>query len=356
MSAIPKSVRYDPSGLLGSPSPVNIIIGARSLGKTYGFTKYAIRDYINNNNQWVYLRRYDTELTDSRTGDSQSFFSQIVLNSEFPDYDFRVLGNQMQMTKTDQTNDKGKQVWDTFGYMLALSKAQSYKGMNLANVKTIFYDEFILEKRVPPYLPNEPDRLLNLWETIDRRNDRTRLYLAANAADIVNPYFTGWGLQLPSKGKTKTYKYRNSSITIQYADDAKFREYAKQTNIGAFTAGSSYEQYALENTFINAGEHLLMDKPSSALFRFALVMKGKEFGVWIDVKEGNWFVNTKTPSEPYESFTLIRDDLRPNIIMLERTNPIMRRMKRAIMEGFLFFDTIQTRQQFLVNMELLGIR
>jgi len=355
---IPKSARYDPSGLLGSPSPVNIIVGARSLGKTYGFTKRAVRNWIEKKEEWIYLRRYDTELKDSKTGDTGSFFSQIESNQEFPEWELRTLGNLMQIRKTspEEVPDKEKPKWQTFGYFLALSKAQSYKGLNLAKVSMIVFDEFILERRVPPYLQGEPDRLMNLWETVDRRNDRVKVFMLANAADIVNPYFTQWGLQLPTKGKTKTYKYRGSSITIQYADDAEFRKYSKATNIGAFTSGSSYEQYALENSFLNNTTELIGDKPSTAHFHYSLVFNNIEYGVWIDYKRGDFYVNRKIPDQEHPTFTLIRDDIRPNILMLERINPLMRALKRAIMEGYTYFDSVQTRSNFLVGMELLGIR
>ncbi len=60
---IPTSVRWDPSGLFGSPSPVNMVIGARSLGKTFGIVKRAIRNFIEAGEQFVYLRRTDKEIT-----------------------------------------------------------------------------------------------------------------------------------------------------------------------------------------------------------------------------------------------------------------------------------------------------
>lgn len=120
------------------------------------------------------------------------------------------------------------------------------------------------------YWPDEVDALMGFWETVDRRNDRTRIYMAANAADSVNPYFTEWDLTLPTKGKTKTYPHNESSITIQYADDAEFRKYASRTNIGKFTAGTNYARYAQDNEFLADTEALIGTKTSASLFRCEL--------------------------------------------------------------------------------------
>ena len=354
-SIIPKSARYDPSGLLGSPSPVNIVVGARSLGKTYGFTKYAVRNYLNNGEEWIYLRRYDTELKDSSVGGKEGVFAALIKENEFPKHEFRVEGSKMQIRLISKSDDKGDP-WQTFGYMMALSKAQSYKGTNLPKVTTIFYDEFILERKVPPYLKNEPDVLMNFWETIDRRNNRVRLYLAANAANIVNPYFMQWNLQIPTKGKTKTYKIGRSSITVQYADDAIFKTYARETTIGAFTSGSSYENYALENTFKGDDGAFIAKKTSKALYAYCLIIKGEEYGIWCDAKRGEYFINKQILDDDEKTFVLIKEDLRPNVMILERIHPILVILKRAVQYGCCYFSDVKVKQSFLNGMELLGIR
>ena len=57
---------------------LNVVIGARGLGKSYGAKVKAVRDYVKHKKQFIYLRRSDEEL--KRTKDA--FFADIL--GEFP--------------------------------------------------------------------------------------------------------------------------------------------------------------------------------------------------------------------------------------------------------------------------------
>lgn len=207
------------------------------------------------------------------------------------------------------------------------------------------------------YWPDEVDSLMGFWETVDRRNDRTRIYMAANAADVVNPYFAEWDLTLPTKGKIKTYQHNESSITIQYADDAEFKRYASRTSIGRFTAGTNYARYAQDNEFLADTEALIGIKTSASLFRCELRFNMKNYGIWFDMQEGNWYINSQIPNDDgRERYALLRRDLKPNTILLERASPVLKTLKRGIQQGYVFFDTVAHRESFLKSMGLLGLR
>lgn len=343
---IPTSARWDPSGLLGSPSPVNMVIGARSLGKTFGIVKRAIRNFIEDGEQFVYLRRTDKEIT--RMLGVSDFLSPFA--EYFPEWEMRVHGRTMEMRRKG-TEDK----WSTLGAFVPLSAAASYKSSAFPKVSIIFFDEFISEKGM--YWPNEVDSLMGFWETVDRRNERTRIYMAANAADAVNPYFTEWDLTLPTKGKTRTYKHNESSITIQYADDAEFKAYAARTSIGRFTSGTNYARYAQNNDFLEDHDTLIGSKTSASLFRCELRFDRRSYGIWYDMQEGNWYVNAQIPKdEGREMYALLRRDLKPNTILLERASPVLKTLKRGIQQGYVYFDTVARREGFLKSMGLLGMR
>lgn len=343
---IPASARWDPSGLFGSPSPVNMVIGARSLGKTFGIVKRAIKNWEQHGDQFVYLRRTDKEIT--RMLGVSDFLAPFA--DHFPELDMRIRGRTMEVRHHGE-----KEKWSTLGMFIPLSAAASYKSSALPRVSIIFFDEFISERDM--YWPDEVDALMGLWETVDRRNDRTRIYMAANAADSVNPYFTEWDLTLPTKGKTKTYPHNESSITIQYADDAEFRKYASRTNIGKFTAGTNYARYAQDNEFLADTEALIGTKTSASLFRCELGFNMKSYGIWFDMQEGNWYINGQIPKDDgRESYALLRRDLKPNTILLERASPILKTLKRGIRQGYVLFDNVARRESFLKSMGLLGMR
>ena len=56
------SIWYNNNKLLSYNAILNFIIGNRGGGKSYNAKDWCIRDFIKNGNQFVYVRRYKTEL------------------------------------------------------------------------------------------------------------------------------------------------------------------------------------------------------------------------------------------------------------------------------------------------------
>ena len=71
---------YDPNKTLSKQRLYNFVIGARGCGKTYGCKKTVIRNFLRRGEQFVYLRRYETEMPAAQM---LNFFDDI--GEEFPD-------------------------------------------------------------------------------------------------------------------------------------------------------------------------------------------------------------------------------------------------------------------------------
>ena len=59
------SIYYDISDTLTHNALYNFIIGERGCGKTYSSKKFAIRRFLKTGEQFIYLRRYKSELSES---------------------------------------------------------------------------------------------------------------------------------------------------------------------------------------------------------------------------------------------------------------------------------------------------
>lgn len=53
---------YDYHKILSYNCPVNVLIGERGVGKSFGAKKYVIDQYAKKHSQFLYLRRYENEL------------------------------------------------------------------------------------------------------------------------------------------------------------------------------------------------------------------------------------------------------------------------------------------------------
>ena len=76
---------YDFSKLVSYNALLSFVIGERGVGKTFGAKKFVVNDSLKNGNQFVYLRRYKTELDIAMQG----FFSQLQDNGLFEDCVFK---------------------------------------------------------------------------------------------------------------------------------------------------------------------------------------------------------------------------------------------------------------------------
>ena len=80
---------YLPYKLLSFDYLWNMIIGERGNGKTYSIKKLFIKKFIKTGEQFVWIRRYETEFDDF-----DEFFSDIIKNNEFPEHELTVKGKK----------------------------------------------------------------------------------------------------------------------------------------------------------------------------------------------------------------------------------------------------------------------
>ena len=351
---IPKSYRYDPSAVLGSGCAINVVTGARSFGKTYGWKKQCIKAYLNKGWTWGYLRTFDQEIKDIIADGNEAFFSDIMRNDEFPGYKFRCMGRLMQVGKIGKDGEVDK--WETMGQFLALTKAQSYKGKAVANMHYLIFDEFIRETRIPPYPKNCVEQLLNLWETLDRREDRVTIVMLANAADVVNPYFIAWRITPPPVGRTKRVPVGKSQIFVQNCWSKKFEQAADQSNIGQLTAGSAYAAYAQMNQFRNDDDTFIEKRPKRCMCRQNIKWGRNVFSVWcsMDMDGALYVCDGECIDKP--TYALLREDMTPDVEMIERNEPILKAWARFFRRGMMRFESVKVREQFCDVLRMCGIK
>lgn len=248
---------YDYSRILSYNAFVNILIGERGVGKTYGASKFVVKQFLNKDEQFAYIRRYKTELRQA----VPQFFSSIINNNEFPEAELTTKGKHFYCNG------------EICGHAMTLATAQDLKGTNFDKVKTIIFDEFIIETgQRKTYLNDEVFTFLNLLESVGRMRD-IRVFMLGNAVTITNPYFLYFDLTLPYNNDIKLFK--NGLILVQYMKNEEYREAKRKSKLGQLTEGTSYGDYAIENKFVMDNRTFIEKKSGSAKFVFAFKFKGE---------------------------------------------------------------------------------
>lgn len=318
----------------------NFIVGQRGNGKTYGAKAMAIRKFLRKREMFIYLRRYMPELSTRH-----SFFADV--QHEFPDYDFRVLGIYAQCAPVETRDDK-KRKWETMGYFIALTRAQHYKGLSLPDVTTIIFDEFIIEKNgVLKYLPDESAIFNNFFYTVDRGQDKTRVYFLSNSASMMNPYFIAYDIQPDISGEFETREYNGDRfIVVHFIDASRFAESVYRTRWGKFIHGSEYAAYAVENQFSDAHHELVEDKSSNAKYHYTLETSKGSFSVWYDMHENVWYVLKKRPRGNENIVTLVPENMGEGKRFVAKNDPLIGSLRTAWRYDRARFDTPGTRNIF----------
>lgn len=342
---------YDYTTILSYNAIYNFLVGARGVGKTYGIKKRAIKKAIEVGDQFIYVRRYKTELVPSR----QTFFADV--ESEFPDHEFRINGGMAQFTdfidpekyasESDYKKAAKERAWKTAGYFVSLSTAQTQKSVSYPKVKTIIFDEFIIEKGSFHYLPDEADVFNNFYSTVDRARTKgeVQVFFLANSVSIMNPYFLKYGIhpdQLPELSTS-----HNRFILAHFPDSKEYAKAIFETRFGKFIEGTDYADYAVGNTFRDANDDLVGFKPSSADYLFTLETRQGAFSVWYDSRKMDYYMQRKRPKGNEQIFTIVPEGMNTKKILMTFQDKPLAILRTSFRQGRAIFDSPETRNAFI---------
>lgn len=139
--------------------------------------------------------------------------------------------------------------------------------------------------------------------------------MLANPANIyTNPYFLYFNLSLPFNNDIKLFK--DGLILLQYMKNEEYRQVKRETKFGKLIAGTSFEDYAINNKALNNNKNFLRKKQGTAKFSFAFIFNNETFGVWVDYNQGLVFVSSDFEKNTPFLFATTLEDHSPNTLLL----------------------------------------
>ena len=291
MSEVDNSMYWNLRRTLTHNSLINVIVGNRGGGKTFGSKEYAIDRFIKYKEQFGYIRRYKDDLKEPM----QQYFKDIEY--KYPDYEFKTDSKYFYIRLRSEDDNVKWTEDDIAGYGFVLSTANNKKSISYPRITTLIYDEFLIDKGNQRYLTNEPVALLNLYETIARPgtdHPRVILFMLANALSITNPYFLYWDLKMPTKkdrnGKW-IWKHPTRPILVEDVKIDEFMNRKRESEFGKLIEGTTYEGYSIDNKFLLDTDTFVEKKSPNAKYFFTFTYKENTLGVWMDMREGKMYVS-----------------------------------------------------------------
>lgn len=314
-----ENIFYDPSEMFSYNRMLNMVVGARGIGKTFAIKEYVINRFKKRGALFVYVRRYKTDLKKLST-----FFKDIQV--KFPDDKFEVKGRSLFMN--------GK----LCGYAIPLSSWQSEKSNAYPDVETIMFDEFIREKDNSKYLTNEVDAFLNLVDTIVRNRDNLRIICMSNSVSIMNPYFLYFSLIPDIKKRFNKTK----DIIIEIPQLIDFKQERMKTRFGQLISGTQYAEMAIENSFTGDSYTFVEKRTKHSEFAFAVTYKGTTFGVYAD--DAYMYVCHSYDGNSKQHFVILGEDMEVGRTLVHgKNNYYLGKLSSAFQKGWLRFENLTLR-------------
>lgn len=315
----------------------HFVLTNRGFGKSYGAKKRCIDRFLKYGEQFIYVRRYKTELKKI-----YKYFEDI--QDQYKGHEFQVKGRTFYID--------GK----VCGYAIPLSTSLIEKSNPYPKVCTIIYDEFIIDKGHLRYLENEVEVMLELVSTICRTRDNVRVYFLANNVSEVNPYFTYFNIKLPEGNIIKTFN--EGTIVVEKNTDDVFMEQMKATKFGRLVKGTKYGDYSIENKSLRDSDTFIEKLPLKNCTPLSnIIYNSQRVQVWLDRKNNFYYINQKIVFDT-ETLSLESDDHSENSILNAKTIrfSILDDIIKSFQVGLVRFESQQVKHLMYDIFKKLGVR
>jgi len=332
---------YDINRILSYKAQVSVIVGVRGYGKTYGFKKKGIRNFLDKGEQFVWVRRYKTELVEVK----KTFWDAIRNDKD--------LKKRYGELKYEVEGDKGLINGEVACFFIPLSTSATYKSSDFPKVTMLVFDEFIIESGKTYYMQNELSMFYSLLETIQRDRYNVRAILIGNAINFNNPYFIGWKIK-PFKSEFLHLKDR--SIVIQMAKGDEFIREKQKSNFGKLVRGTKYEEMAIHNKFIDDNDKFIAKKTDDARYLCSVKYEDEEIAFWFDYTTGTMYANMLVDKQYNIKYSLSQLDHDINYYLVKNYKGThLKTIIECYQLGVLYFSDLRVKGIVQEMMMLFGL-
>lgn len=311
---------YNVNQAVSRNRPLNFIVGARGIGKTYGFKLFTIKRFLKEGEEFIYLRQSQKEI-------------QMItdywgsLPSLFTDHEFKQNGTTLYID--------GKKC----GELWALSQFVQMKSNEYARTRYIIFDEF-LDNSNWNNRAEKPFALASIIDSVFRNREGCKVFCLANAESLMNEYFEFFGIYPKNKkGVTLT-----KDISLEVVDSSKYKVTEERANnwLSRVTEGTEYAQLAQSNEFHDDNNKQVKKLPAGAELLTRIFYHRDYFEIWTK-GEACWITATKHKNLENEQILTIHDSA-PGRELFKADFNTWRRVTQSAEKSKLYFDNKRTRE------------
>lgn len=327
---------YSPNKVLTFGKVLNIVMGNRSSGKSFGWKNFLLNRFIKKGRQFLYVRRYVNEIQGSR---AEELFNDVA-DLKYPDHDIYI---------------KKQTVWvdgEKAGWLVGLSATYKIKSSDFKDVDFIILDEAFTEDG--RYLQDEVNKLLNLYQTVARGGGKVirnnvKIVLISNAVSMINPYIRFLQAYDIKEGYTV-----GEGWVIECFKNESVNEEIKKSEFYKLIHNTDYAEYAMNNAFY-LDNNCYIDKPDlTKAYYYATILYKEKFIALYLTQLGQLYCSRKVNKQEPNRFSV--GCYNENYYMLENSHIFLKELRQYFNANAMRFSNIEVKGDMLEILNILTDR
>ena len=335
---------YDGTKLLsmldinGNKPEIYMCTTNRTGGKTTYFGRLCINRFLDKNEKFGLLYRYNYELDDI----VDKFYKDLG-SLFFPGY-----------TMTSKSRAKGtfQELFldeKSCGYALSLNNADQIKKYShlFSDIQRMIFDEF--QSETNHYCDNETKKFISVHTSIARgQGEQVRyvpVYMLSNPVSIINPYYVELGISGRLKDDTKFLRGDGFVLEQGYIESASIEQ--KKSGFNRAFSKNSYTAYSSECVYLNDNKAFVEKPAGKSKYLCTLRYKGSDFALREYTESGLIYCDDKADSSFLTRISVTTDDHNINYVMLKRNDFFLSNLRYFFERGCFRFKDMRCKEAVL---------
>ena len=335
---------YDGTKLLtlndleGHKPEIYMCVGNRTAGKSYFFKRLMLRRWVNKQEKFCVLVRFQYELD----GIADNFFKDLE-QIDFKGHELigKPFGNHLFI----------ELFYDGIhcGYAIALNTADTIKkySARFVDVCNIFFDEF--QSETGKYCPDDLTKFQSIHVSIARGGGKAVRYvpvfMCSNTVTVLNPYFAQFDIVKRLQNDTKFL--RGSGWVLENCFVETSATALKSSGFAKAFNSSEYMNFATANDYLLDNTHFIEKVDGQKRLDMVLVDGNIKVGVWTAYTQGLIYVSSKYDPRHSLQVALRTKDHGINTLMIKQNLWYGNYWKRAFELGKVRFENQICKDVFL---------
>ena len=335
---------YDGTKLLsmadinGNKPEIYMCTTNRTGGKTTYFGRLCINRFLDKNEKFGLLYRYNYELddiVDKFYKDLGSlFFSSYTMTSKR-----RAKGTFQELFLNEKS----------CGYALSLNNADQIKKYShlFSDIQRMIFDEF--QSETNHYCDNETKKFISIHTSIARgQGEQVRyvpVYMLSNPVSIINPYYVEMGISGRLKDDTKFLRGDGFVLEQGYIESASIEQ--KNSGFNRAFSKNSYTAYSSECVYLNDNKAFVEKPAGKSKYLCTLRYKGSDFALREYTESGLIYCDDKADSSFLTRISVTTDDHNINYVMLKRNDFFLSNLRYFFEHGCFRFKDMRCKEAVL---------